>query len=125
MLPFFSIARSSSVDPLLPSTKAEAIEEFVPAPATTTEVWNTILRELGQRVRDLLREDLIAKTRGVQEVQRSSFKVVEEGVEQATHIAESAVQKKFQTKDQQGEVHQPTGKLGSSVGASQGGIGAR
>lgn len=123
MLPRFSVARSSSVDPQLVSTKAEAIKESMSGLATTTEVCSldTILREFGQRLRDLLREDLIAKTRGVQGVQRSSFKVLEEEVEQTAHIAESAVQEKFQIKDQQGEVHQPTDKLRSSVGGSHGG----
>jgi len=104
----------------------EAMEEFMPVLATTTEVFSleTILRELGQRLRDLLRKDLIAKTRGVQGVQRSSLKVVEEGVEETKHIAETADQEKFQVKDQQGDVHQPTGKLGSSVGGLRGGRGS-
>ena len=114
----FNVARYES--------DTEAINEFMQVPATTTEVCSldTILRELSQRLRDLLRKDLIAKTRGVQGVQHSSSKVVEEGVEQTTHKAESAVQEKLQIKDQQGEVHQPTVELGSSVGTSQGGRGS-
>lgn len=123
MLRIVSIARSSSVDPLLLSTEAEAKREFMPGLASTTEVCSvdTILRELSQRLRELLREDLIATTRGVQGVQRSSFKVLEEEEKQTAYIAESAVQEKFQIKDQQGEVHQPTEKLMSSLGDSHGG----
>lgn len=128
MLPRFSVARSSSIDPqpLRYENDTEALNESMPVLATTTEVCSldTILREFGQRLRDLLREDLIAKTRGVQGVQRSSLKVVEEGEKQTAHIAESAVQEKFQIKDQQGDVHQPTGKLRSSVGVSHGGRGS-
>ena len=82
---------------------------------------DTILRELGQRLRDLLRKDLIAKTRGVQGLRRLSFKVVEEAVEQTAHKAENAGQEKFQIRDQQEEVHQPTGKLRFSFGGSHGG----
>ena len=102
----------------------EAINEFMPVLATTTEVCSldTILRELGQRLRDLLRKDLIAKTRGVQGVQHSSSKVVEEGVEQTTHRAESAVHENLQIQDQQGEAQQPTGELGSSVGGGRGSL---
>ena len=98
----------------------------MPGLATTTEVCSvdTILQEFGQRLRDLLREDLIAKTRGIQGVPSSSFKVAEEGVKQTAHIAGSAVQEKIQIRDQQGEVHSPTGKLRSSVGDSQGGRGS-
>lgn len=123
MLRILSVARSSSVDPPRLSTKAEATKEFLPGLATTTEVCsvNTIFREFAQLLRDLLREDLIAQTRGVQGVQRPSFKVIEEGIEQTAQIAESAVQEKFQIKDLQGEVHQPTDKLRSSVGGSDGG----
>ena len=125
MLPCrLTIDRSSLDDPL--STKAEAIKEFMPELVTTTEASSidSILREHGQRLRDMLREDLIAKTRGAQGVQRSSFKVVEEGVKRTSHITESTVQEKCQIRDQQGEVHQPTGKLRSSVGDSQGGRGS-
>lgn len=128
MLPRFSVARSSSVDPqpLWYENDTEALNESMPVLATTTEVCSldTILREFGQRLRDLLREDLIAKTREGQGVQRSSLKVVEEGVKQTAHIGESAVQEKFLIKDQQGEVHQPTDKLRSSVGGSHGGRGS-
>lgn len=83
-----------------------------------------MLRGFGQQLRYLLRKDLIAKTRGVQGVQRSSLKVVEEGEKQTAYIAESVVQEKFQIKYQQGEVHQPTVKLRSSVGDSHGGRGS-
>ena len=104
----------------------EALKDFMPVLATTTEVcsFDTMLRELGQRLRDLLRKDLIAKTRGFQGVQRTNLKVAEEGVEETAHIAESAVQEKFQINDHQGEVHQSTGKLSSSVGGLQGGRGS-
>lgn len=129
MLPRFSGARSSSVDPqpLGYENDTEALNESMPVLATTTEVCSldTILRGFGQRLRDLLRKDLIAKTRGVQELQRSSLNVVEEGEKQTAYISESAVQEKFQIKDQQGEVHQPTDKPRSSVGGSHGGRGSQ
>jgi len=103
----------------------EAVKEFMPMSAATAEVYSleTILREQGQRLRDLLRKDLIAKTRGVQGVQHSSFNVVEEEVEERTHVAETADQEKFQIEDQQGEVHQPTDKPSFSVAGILGGRG--
>ena len=81
----------------------EAVEESKPVLATLTEIsfFGRTLREFGQRLRDLLRKDLIAKTRGVQEVQSSTLKGTEEGIEE-THIAETAIQEKSQIKDQRG-----------------------
>lgn len=104
----------------------EAMKQFMPVLTTSTEPFSleTIPQELGQRIRNLLGKDLIAKTRGVQEVQPSSLKGVGEGVEETTHIAEAAVREKFQIKDQQGEVHQPTGKPSSLVGGFLGGRGS-
>ena len=98
----------------------EGIKEFMPLPATTTELcsFETILRELGQRLRDLIWKDLLAKTRGVQGEQRSSSKVVEEGT---TDIASTAAKEKCQAEDQQGEADQPTGQLSFSVGGLRGG----
>jgi len=101
----------------------EAMREFMPVPATTTEIFSfeTILRELGQRLRDLIWKDLLAKTRGVQGEQRSSLKVVEEGT---TDIAVTAAKEKLQAEDQQVEADQPTGELSFSVGGLQGGRGS-
>ena len=102
----------------------EAMEEFMPVPApTTTELcsFETILRELGQRARQLMWKDLKAKARGVQGEQRSSLKVVEEGT---TDIAANSAEGTFQVKDQQEEVDQPTGELSFSVGGSGGGRGS-
>ena len=102
----------------------EAMKEFMPVPApTTTELcsFETILRELGQRIRHLMWKDLIAKARGVQGEQRSSLKVVEEGT---TDIAANSAEGKFQVKDQQEEVDQPTGELSFSVGGLRGGRGS-
>lgn len=103
----------------------EAVKEFLPMSATTAQIcsFETILREHLQRVRYLLRKDLIAKTRGVQGVQHSSSNVVEEEVEERTHIAKTADQEKSQIEDQQGEVHQPTDKPSFSVAGIQGGRG--
>ena len=121
------LQEGKSADQLLQwyENDTETVKGFMPMSAATAKVCSldTILREQGQRLRDLLRKDLIAKTRGVQGVKHSSFNVVEEEVEERTHVAETADQEKFQIEDQQGEVHQPTDKPSFSVAGIRGGRG--